>query len=113
MMSEASVEFLSDQLGRELAIERFRPNIVFSGCDAFAEDQWKKIVINGIGFDIVKPCARCVIPTLDLETSEKQADVMRVMMKHRKQSDGVMVGQNAIHRHTGVLQVGQVVEVVD
>ncbi len=43
IMAEASLKFLSDQLGRELEIERFRPNIVVSGCDAFAEDSWKRI----------------------------------------------------------------------
>ncbi len=112
ILSEASIGFLSDKLGRELAIERFRPNIVVSGCDAFAEDEWKKIVINGVEFDIVKPCARCVIPTLDLETSEKQVDVMQAMMKYRKQGKAVMMGMNAVHRQTGVLQVGQTVAVV-
>jgi uncharacterized protein YcbX len=112
ILGEKSVGFLSEQLGRELAIERFRPNIVISGCDAFAEDEWKKIVINGIEFDIVKSCARCIIPTLDLETSEKQTDVMQVMLKYRKQGKEVMVGQNAIHRQTGMLKVGQTVEVI-
>jgi len=112
ILSEASVRFLADRLGRELAIERFRPNIVVSGCDAFAEDKWKKIAINGIEFDIVKPCARCVIPTLDLETSEKQADVMQMMLKHRKHGKAVMMGQNAIHRETGILQVGQSIAVL-
>ena len=111
IVSEASIRFLSDKLGRELDIERFRPNIVLTGCDAFAEDQWKKIRINGIEFDLVKPCARCAIPTLDLDTSEQQADVMQVMLKYRKQGKGVMVGQNAIHRGTGLLKVGQMVEV--
>lgn len=111
IISESSMDFLSEKVGRELAVERFRPNIVLSGCEAFAEDEWKKIAINGIEFDIVKPCARCVIPTLDLETSEKQADVMQMMLKYRKQGKGVMMGQNAIHRQTGILEVGQTVEV--
>lgn len=112
IISEASVEFLSEKVGRELAMERFRPNVVLSGCEAFAEDQWKQIAINGIEFDIVKPCARCEIPTLDLETSEKQVDVMQMMLKYRKQGKGVMMGQNAIHLQTGLLQVGQAVEVL-
>lgn len=112
IISEASVEFLSEKVGRELAIERFRPNIVLSGCGAFAEDEWKRIVINGVEFDIVKPCARCVIPTLDLETSEKQADVMQMMLKHRKQGQGVMMGMNAIHRQQGSLEIGQEVKVL-
>ena len=112
IVAEASIRFLADKLERGLAIERFRPNIVISGCDAFAEDEWQKIRINGIEFDLVKSCARCAIPTLDLETSEKQVDVMQVMLKYRKQGKAVMVGQNAIHRQTGLIKVGQSVEVV-
>ena len=112
IISQASIDFLSTQLGRELSVERFRPNIVVTGCEAFAEDKWQKIVINGIEFDVVKPCSRCVIPTLDLVTSEKQADVMQVMLKHRKQGKKVMMGQNALHRGLGMLEVGCKVEVV-
>ena len=112
IISEASVEFLANELGRKLALERFRPNIIVGGCDAFSEDQWKKIKINGVEFDIVKPCSRCVIPTLDLATSAKQPDVMQVMLKHRKQGKNVMMGQNAIHRGLGEINVGDLIEVL-
>lgn len=107
IISQASIDFLSNELGRTLSAERFRPNILVSGCEAFAEDQWKRISINNIEFDIVKPCSRCVIPTLDLKTVQKQPDVMQVMLKHRKQGKKVMMGQNALHRNKGVLSVGQ------
>ncbi|MFY0639534.1 MAG: MOSC domain-containing protein [Bermanella sp.] len=113
IISEASVDFLSEKLGRHLEAERFRANIVVSGCEAFEEDQWKKIKIKGIEFELVKPCSRCVIPTLDLNTSQKQPDVMQVMLKHRKQGKHVMMGQNAIHRGLGVIKVGDVVELIN
>lgn len=113
IISEASIEFLSEKVGRELSVERFRPNVVLTGCEAFAEDEWTKIAINGIEFDVVKPCARCSIPTLNLKTSEKEIDVMQMMLKHRRQGKAVMMGQNAIHRQHGVLQVGQAVEVLE
>lgn len=106
IVSEASIAFLSEKLQRDIHVERFRPNIVVSGCEAFAEDQWKTITINDIQFDIVKPCSRCVIPTLDLTNSEKQPDVMQVMLKYRKQGKHVMVGQNAIHSSQGWLTLG-------
>lgn len=109
IVSEASIGFLSNKLGRDISVERFRPNIVLSGCDAFAEDEWKKITINQIEFDLVKPCSRCVIPTLDINSSEKQPDVMQVMLKYRKQGKNVMVGQNAIHSSQGWLNLGDTV----
>ena len=111
IISEASVNFLSDKLSHQLSIERFRPNIVVSGCDPFAEDQWTQVEINGIAFDIVKPCSRCVIPTLDLNTSEKQPEVMQAMLKYRKQGKHVMMGQNAIHSAHGLLNIGDEIQV--
>ena len=52
-------------------MENFRPNIVCDGHNAYAEDSWdciefesdKKVVMN-----IVKPCARCSVPTIDPQT---------------------------------------------
>lgn len=112
IISEASVDFLSDKLGREVEPARFRANIIVSGCEAFAEDEWKKIQINDIEFDIVKPCSRCVIPTLDLKTATKQPDVMQVMLKYRKQGKQVFMGQNAIHRSTGMLKLGDEIKIL-
>jgi uncharacterized protein YcbX len=112
IISEESVHFLSEKLGRELAVARFRANIVVAGCEAFAEDEWKKIEINGIEFDIVKPCSRCVIPTFDLKTAMKQPDVMQVMLQYRKQGKQVMMGQNAIHRNEGALQLGNEIKII-
>lgn len=112
IMSEASIEFIAQYVGFELSPLRFRPNIVISGCDAFAEDDWKRIAIGDMELDIVKPCSRCVIPTLDLMTSEKQPEVMQAMLAHRKHGKHVMMGQNAIHRHEGQLRVGDEIRVL-
>ncbi|MCH7337471.1 MOSC N-terminal beta barrel domain-containing protein [Acinetobacter sp. NIPH 2699] len=112
IISEASVDFLSDKVGYRLDVQRFRPNIVISGCDAFAEDQWKQIQIGEVKFDLVKPCSRCVIPTIDLETSQKQPEVMQAMLAYRKQGNKVMMGQNALHRGEGTIALGQEVQII-
>jgi len=93
-------------------VKRFRPNIVLSGCDAFSEDQWKTISINNIEFSLVKPCSRCVIPSIDLATGLIQKEVMQVMMAHRKRDSEVYLGQNAVHKGQGSIEVGQQVEVI-
>ena len=112
IISEASVEFLSEKVGYALDVQRFRPNIVISGCDAFAEDKWQQIQIGEIVFDLVKPCSRCVIPTIDLVTGQKQPEVMRAMLMYRKQGNKVMMGQNALHRGEGIIQVGEEVKIL-
>lgn len=110
--TEASLEFLQKELPFDLSINRFRPNIVVSGSTPFAEDEWKRIVINGIEFDVVKPCSRCVIPSLNPETAERQPEVMKVLVKHRKQGNKVYFGQNLIHRGQGKIAVGDQVTVL-
>jgi uncharacterized protein len=112
LLSEASVTALAAELSFPLSPERFRPNILLSGCGAFAEDDWQSVAIGGVPFDIVKPCSRCVIPTLDLNSGEKQPEVMQVLLRQRKVGNKVYVGQNLIHRGTGVVRVGDAVNFV-
>lgn len=51
-------------------MNRFRPNVVVTGTNPFEEDRWAKIKIGEAIFRVVKPCARCVITTVDQVTGE-------------------------------------------
>lgn len=113
LISQASIDFLSDKVGFELLMTRFRPNIVVAGCEPFEEDSWKKIRIGQVDFDVVKPCSRCVIPTIDVRTGEKQKEVMQAMLEYRKKDKNVFVGQNLIHKQSGELTAGMTVEVLE
>ncbi|NKI17204.1 MOSC domain-containing protein [Spongiibacter sp. KMU-166] len=108
----ASLRFLQQELGRPLDMQRFRPNIVIDGAEAFAEGGWRSLAINGVEFDLVKPCSRCAIPTIALESGEKEADVFPLLRKFCQTDSGVIFGQNAIHRGSGVIGVGDVVELL-
>lgn len=112
ILSEATIEFLSGKLDFVLDAIRFRPNIVVSGCGAFEENTWTRIKINNINIDIVKPCSRCVIPTINPVDGEKQQDVMKVMLEYCKIGNQVYVGQNAIHRSLGDIRVGHQVHII-
>ncbi|MFV1983813.1 MAG: MOSC domain-containing protein, partial [Thiohalomonadales bacterium] len=68
LISQASLDNLNNKLDVALPMKRFRPNIVVTGCDAFAEDNWKKIRIGDLVLRVVKPCSRCVIPNINTET---------------------------------------------
>ena len=112
LISRASIEFLQNKLSFDLDVRRFRPNIVVDGCEAFAEDSWRQIRVGEIEFQLVKPCARCVMPSINMETAQIQKEVMQVMNDHRKRDGDVFMGQNMVHVGEGVLQLGQTVEVV-
>jgi uncharacterized protein YcbX len=116
LVSQASINFLSEKIGYELSVNRFRPNIVVSGCDPFEEDSWQRISIDTMKLDIVKPCSRCVIPTINLQTAESERAVLQVMLEYRKKGKNIYLGQNLVHS-PGVnkmanLVVGQEVEVI-
>jgi len=93
-------------------ISRFRPNLVVSGADAFAEDTWRTVQIGDLVIDVVKPCARCVTTTVDQLTGTvpDTAEPLATLNTFRKQNGKVMFAQNAIHRAPGVVRVGNVVK---
>jgi uncharacterized protein YcbX len=94
-------------------MDRFRPNIVVSGCAPFAEDGWRDIRIAGVDFGVVKPCARCNVPTIDQDTAIAGVEPIKTLATYRTVNQKVMFGQNLIASSAGVLRVGDVVEIVE
>lgn len=113
LINEASLSMLGEDAGQPLDMRRFRPNIVVSGADPFAEDEWRRLRIGDVEFDVVKPCSRCVIPSINPATGEREADIMQVMKRYRRDDGVVYFGQNLIHRGTGSVAVGAGVTVLE
>lgn len=113
LMSQSSIDFLQQHYKGIVDIRQFRPNIVVNGCEPFAEDSIKRIAINNIEFDLVKPCSRCVIPSIDIKTGKMQKDFMKVLLAHRKIGSEIVVGQNMTHVGNGYVSVGDAVEILE
>lgn len=115
LISRASLADLNSRLTQAVDMRRFRPNLVVEGCDAFAEDGWHRIQINGLHFDLVKPCSRCVLTTRDPDSGElnSEREPLRSLSSYRRQTGGVMFGQNLIARDSGVIQRGAKIEIID
>ena len=114
LTSRASLDDLNRRLSVPLPMNRFRPNIVVDGTDAFEEDRWKRIRIDGITFAVAKPCARCATTTTDQDTAERSHEPLRTLATFRHvPGRGVMFGQNLIHDRSGVIRVGAEVEVLE
>jgi uncharacterized protein YcbX len=96
--STAGMDALSNLWGKPVDWLRFRPNIVIGGAkQAFAEDDWSNLQINGTELALVKPCSRCVIPSIDPLTGCKDKGFLEMLASVRRQEDGkVYLGQNAI-----------------
>lgn len=106
IVSTASWQSLNRSIGQHLSITRFRPNLVISGCQEYAEDGWREISINGIDFRLPKPCSRCTVPTIDPDTADISQEPLLTLNRLRKWNKQVYFGQNALHDNTGELKVG-------
>lgn len=94
-------------------MERFRPNIVLEGGRAWDEDDWSEVSIGGHSFQLVKPCSRCKITTLDQTTGARSGDEpLRTLSTFRKWDSGVMFGWNATGPTSGTIAPGARCDVV-
>jgi Uncharacterized Fe-S protein len=114
LIGEGSLDDLNSRLEKPLPMNRFRPNIVVAGSDAFAEDMWKKIRIGETIFHVVKPCERCVIPTIDQAKGTKGKEPLKTLNTYRNFDGKVLFGQNLIaEKAGGELKVGDQVEILE
>jgi len=111
LISEASLEDLNARMAEPVPMERFRPNIVVSGIQAFAEDEFSHVRLGEISFRGVKRCDRCVVTTIDIATGEPSQEPLRTLATFRRWDSQVWFGMNLIHDAPGVLRVGDPVQV--
>lgn len=111
LISEASLQDLNSRLDQPVPMNRFRPNLVVSGCEPFAEDTWHSISIGAISFRVVKPCDRCVITTVDQSQGIRGKEPLPTLAKYRRWDGKIWFGQNLIPEQLGILKVGDAVEI--
>ncbi|TGN41781.1 MOSC domain-containing protein [Marinobacter confluentis] len=110
----ASLDELNTRLDQPVDMRRFRPNLVISGADAWAEDGWTEMMIGDVSISLVKPCSRCILTTVNPDTGVRSPDgqPLRMLASYRKTPDGVMFGVNGVHNTRGLLSVGDRVSIV-
>ncbi len=112
LISQASLDDLNGRLDSPVQMNRFRPNLVVTGCEPFAEDSWKRIKIGDVEFDVAKPCERCVIPSIDQGTGERDKNINRVLASFRRRDRKIYFGQNLLYQEVGILRLSQCLEVL-
>ena len=112
LASEESLADLNSRLNEPVPMNRFRPNVVVRGCEPFAEDTWSRIRVGEIEMAIVKPCARCVVTTIDKETLTKSKEPLKTLASYRTRNGGAMFGQNVIPLNESRLKLGMNVEIL-
>ncbi|MGB3634476.1 MAG: MOSC N-terminal beta barrel domain-containing protein [Rubrobacteraceae bacterium] len=110
MVSQASLDDLGERLDRQVPVDRFRPNLVVEGGDAFDEDDWQSLSIGGVDFRVAKPCSRCSIVMTDQSSGNRDREVLATLATYRRTGNDIFFGQNLAHDSTGILRVGDAVE---
>jgi uncharacterized protein YcbX len=122
LLGDGSLEELNSRLEAPLPMNRFRPNLVVSGSEAFAEDDWRTIRVGEALFHSTKPCERCVVTTVDQSRGEFDGKeplktlatyrLAKMVMPERVEKLGlsenaVLFGQNLVCENPGAtIRVG-------
>lgn len=110
--NEASLTDLNGRLGRKghpaLPMNRFRPNIVVSGAQPYAEDGWRQVEVGTAAMRAAKPCGRCEVTTTDQSTGEVRGpEPLATLAEYRSSNEfGVMFGMNMVALRPGLIRVG-------
>uniref|UniRef100_UPI004049362F MOSC domain-containing protein n=1 Tax=Algoriphagus sp. TaxID=1872435 RepID=UPI004049362F len=110
LIGQSSLDDLNKRLNEPVRMDRFRPNLVFSGGEAYAEDQFIKLQIGEVGFQVVKPCARCVLITVNQQTAERGKEPLATLATYRTENNKVYFGQNAVALTPGIVSVGDPIQ---
>lgn len=129
LIGENSLSKLNERLEKKIPMNRFRPNLVVEDSEGFAEDFWNRIKIGNTIFRVTKPCARCVIPTIDQKTGVSDVrEPLKTLASFRKASDvypenlqdyeldqnSVLFGQNLVAENFGeFVNIGDKLEILD
>jgi len=106
LIGQSSLDDLNSRLAEPLPINRFRPNIVFTGGQAFIEDFLKHFTLNGIHFYGVKLCERCKVTTINQDNGSIAKEPLKTLASYRKKNNHIYFGQNLLHQGEGMVQVG-------
>ena len=104
---------LNEKTGLQQTVNRFRANIIISGVAPHEEDALRHIKIGDQELYGVKPCARCIMTTIDPETAEGGKEPLKTLSTYRKIDNKILFGENFIPTNELTISVGDGVDVLE
>ncbi len=111
LIGQSSLDDLNSRLPEPILMDRFRPNIVFTGGQPFQEDEMHAFSIGGITFHGVKLCARCLIITIDQATAGQGKEPLKTLAGYRSKNNKILFGQNLVAEGHGEIRIGDQLQV--
>lgn len=111
LVGTASLDHLNSRLNGSISMNRFRPNIVVNTSEPHEEDNWYGFRTEDVYFKNIKPCARCIMTTIDQETASKGKEPLNTLSKYRKEANKIYFGTNLIALNKGVVRQGDLITI--
>lgn len=91
LIGAASIAAVAELAGRDLAAQRFRPNLLLDGAEPFAEDAWvgRVLRIGELRMRVDQRDKRCVMVNVDPATTERDPSVLKTIAREREACLGV------------------------
>lgn len=106
IIGQSSLDDLNRRLTTPVPMNRFRPNFVFTGGAPYEEDAYTNFTIGSTQFAGIKPCARCVLTTVNQDTGQTGDEPLRTLSQYRKNGNKIHFGENLVARSFGTVSVG-------
>jgi len=106
LIGSSSLDLLNEKLKNKISIKNFRTNIFIKTNEPHIEDNWEKIKIKDLSFDLVKRCSRCLMVNINQDTGETNPEVLRTLASYRRGQKGIEFGQNLVHKSLGTIMLG-------
>ncbi|MCM3338464.1 MOSC domain-containing protein [Paenibacillus sp. MER TA 81-3] len=107
LVTDASVRELEQLWGGHIDYNRFRPNLFIQLDDPlpFVEEQWlgRRLRIGAAELELNSLCERCMIITVDPDSGERDASLLKTVVQERSSNFGVY----ASVLKTGDIEAGQ------
>lgn len=106
LAARASLDDLNTRLAQPVPMDRFRPNLVVDGGEAFEEERYGRATVGAASFRMPKRCARCNVVVVDQATGVAGKEPLRTLAAYRSDGNKVYFAQNLIPDGEGWLAVG-------
>lgn len=111
----ASLADLNGRLATRIPMNRFRPNVVVDGLEAFGEDNVGALESGGLRLVRATHCERCAVTCTDQESGERAKEPLATLHGYRHRENGyaggVMFGAYMGVEGTATLRVGDTLTV--
>lgn len=115
LLNQASFNYLQEKCPEKLLISQFRGNLIVDNAEPFIEDEWLEIKIGDVLFEVISPCIRCMMTTIDPITqhiSEKN-EPLKTLSQFRQDENGkIHFGMTLFARNQGTIRINDPITVI-